>query len=274
MSYSCQLCNYYTSRRDNYERHSISKKHLKNKELNPDILEEPIYNKKDSNYNCKYCNKPFKYLQSMYRHIKYSCKYSNDEDFKELVRLMNLQLQSKDKQLELQLSQNEKQQKQIDKLMGKLQVLQITNNNTTNIQNNIQLLSYNETDVTHLTENDYIAALKKVTYCVKDIIERIHFNPKKPENMNIYISNMKDKYIMVYESGNWNLKNKTNEIDDLYDKKEMLLEEWLDKYQQQYPELRHKFEKYLNNKENDEVINVIKDEIKLMLYNNKKNILE
>ena len=85
---------------------------------------------------------------------------------------------------------------------------------------------------------------------------------------------MKDKYIMVYESGNWNLKNKTNEIDDLYDKKEMLLEEWLDKYQQQYPELRHKFEKYLNNKENDEVINVIKDEIKLMLYNNKKNILE
>ena len=32
----------------------------------------------------------------MYRHIKLYCKKSEDEDLKELVRLMNQQLQEKD----------------------------------------------------------------------------------------------------------------------------------------------------------------------------------
>ncbi len=40
------------------------------------------------------------------------------------------------------------------------------------------------------------------------MIEKIHFNPSKPENMNIYISNKKDKYLMIYEDGNWNIKQK------------------------------------------------------------------
>jgi hypothetical protein len=47
------------------------------------------------------------------------------------------------------------------------------------------------------------------------MIEKIHFNPDKPENMNIYISNMKNKYLMVYDGKNWNIANKTEEIDKL-----------------------------------------------------------
>ena len=39
-----------------------------------------------------------------------------------------------------------------------------------------------------------------------------------------------------------------------------------------YPELKDKFVKYLNNKEHDETLNMIKDEIKLMMYNNKSMI--
>lgn len=150
--------------------------------------------------------------------------------------------------------------------MGKLQV-NITNNIVQN--NHIQLFSYKETDTSHLTEKDYIQCIKKVTYCVKDLIEKIHFNPIKPENMNIYISNMKDKYLMVYEEGNWKLRNKMSEIDSLYNDKEILLEDWLSDHNE--PELREKFEKYLNNKENDETMNIIKDEIKMLLYNNQKN---
>jgi len=99
--------------------------------------------------------------------------------------------------------------------MDKLQVNHITNN--TFVQNNI--LSYRDTDVSHLTNKDYEKAIQKVNSCVKDMIEKIHFNPLKPENMNIYISNMKDKYIMIYEDGIWNIKNKTPELNELYDEK-------------------------------------------------------
>jgi hypothetical protein len=89
--------------------------------------------------------------------------------------------------------------------------------------------------------------------------------------MNIYISNMKDKYIMVYEDGNWNIKQKNDELSSLYDMKEMLLEDWLEAYGND--SLRQKFNKYLNNKSNEEIMHEIKENIKMMLYNKKNLIL-
>ena len=62
----------------------------------------------------------------------------------------------------------------------------------------IQLKSYRDTDISHLTDKDYASCIKQVNYCVKKLIEKIHYNKAKPENMNIYISNLKDKYLMVY----------------------------------------------------------------------------
>jgi hypothetical protein len=72
---------------------------------------------------------------------------------------------------------------------------------------------------------------------------------------------------MVYDGHNRNLANKKDELDRLYEEKEMMLEEWLETNPEK--ELKDKFLKYLNNKENDECLNRIKDEIKLMLYNKK-----
>jgi hypothetical protein len=168
-------------------------------------------------------------------------------------------------QTEFQI-QLQSQAKQIEKLMGKLEIT--GSFNTTNIQNNITLLSYRDTDVSHLTDEDYKKCIKKVNFCVKNMIECIHFNPLKPENMNIYISNMKDKYLMIYDGTNWNLANKRDELDKLYEDKEMLLEEWLETNQDAV--LKEKFVKYINNKEKDDCLNKIKEEIKLMMYNKAK----
>ena len=272
--YGCDPCNFYNVNKCKYERHLETKKHTENLSCKSKVSQKgPKSKSKVSDteeYACKYCGKVYKHKQSVNNHIKYNCDKNKDEDLKELVRLLNLQIQQKDDKIKTLSHQMEKQQKQIDKLVDKLQVTHITHNTTNNIQNNIKLLCYKDTDLSHLTNKDYMNAIKKVTYCVKDMIEKIHFNPSKPENMNIYISNMKDKYLMVYEDDNWNIKNKVTEIDNLYETKEMLLEEWLDEEQHKYPELRQKFEKYLNNKENDETMNLIKEEIKLMLYNKKK----
>jgi len=277
--YSCKICGFYNDNKSKYKRHIETIKHNNNisKSKVSQKGQESKSKVSQNDYECKYCGKVYKHKQSVNNHIKYRCKKNNDEDLKELVRLMNLQLVQKDHILTEQnneirtlSSQMKKQTKQIEKLMDKLKVTNITNNCITNIQNNIQLLSYSNTDISHLTNNDYISSLKKVTFCVKHLIEKIHFNPNKPENRNIYISNMKDKYIMIYEGGNWNIKNKFQELNDLYETKEMLLEEWLDEEQHKHPELKDKFNKYLNNKENDETMNLIKEEIKMMMYNKKK----
>jgi hypothetical protein len=161
------------------------------------------------------------------------------------------------------------QDKQIEKLMGKLEIHGSFNNNTIN---NITLLAYRDTDMSHLTTEDYIGFYKKVNHCVKQMIEKIHFNPAKPENMNIYISNMKDKYITIYDGSNWNLANRSKEIARLYEEKEMLLEEWLENNPN--PALKEKFLRYLKNKESDECLQHIMEEIKLMLYNKGNQMIK
>jgi hypothetical protein len=275
--YECKCCMFTTGLKSNYESHLITKKHLKLVQNRPNITQNiakisPISN----TFSCKYCSQGFKHKSSIYKHIKYTCTKSKDEDLKELVRLMNLKMDQKDKELDLhkktietQFKQLETQSKQIDKLVNKLEIH--GSFNTTNIQNNIQLLSFKDTDVSHLTDKDYAFCIKRVNFCVKSMIEKIHFNPAKPENMNIYISNLKDKYLMVYENGNWNIKTK-KELDYLYEQKEMMLEEWINE-QDKYPELKEKFIQYVHNKDNDETLNMIKDEIKLMMYN-KRLLLE
>ena len=260
MVFYCNNCDFKTELKANYNRHLQTKKHTINSEkvrLKLGLVRKKLgFSNKE--YVCKYCDKVYKHSSTLSSHIKYKCEKNKEEDLKELVRLMNLQLEKKEKQLE-------QKDKQIEKLMNKLQV-----NNITNIvqNNNIQLLSYKNTDISFLTDSDYVACLKKVTLCVKHLIEKIHFNPMKPENMNIFISNMRDKYIMLYDGDKWVLKNKDKEIEYLYENKEILLEEWLEENKNN--KIMHdKFIKYLNNKERDENMNTIKEEIKLMMYNKK-----
>ena len=281
MEYQCECCKYSTDKRFNYEKHLVSKKHImveengrrqqvvipESPQKQPVVIPETpqVAEKVASPFTCKYCEQKFKFKQSMYRHIKYTCTKNKDEDLRELVRLMNIQMEQQKQEFNKKI---ETQAKQIEKLMGKLEV---GNTFNTAIVNNIQLLGYRQTDVSHLTDQDYRSCIKRVNHCVKSMIEKVHFNPLKPENMNIYISNIKEKYIMVYDGANWNLANKKDELDRLYEEKEMMLEEWLDSNPDE--ELKKKFMKYLDNKDNDECLNRIKEEIKLMMYN-KQNMLQ
>ena len=244
--YTCEICKYITNQHSNYDRHLTTNKHKSKVKVSQS-------NSSVNKFSCKYCNKEYKHKQSVTNHIKYSCTQNKDEDLKELVRLMNQKIET--------------QAKQIEKLMYKLEI-----NGNINIQNNtvnnIHLLAYNNTDLSHLTDKDYMHCIKHVNYCVKKIIEKIHFNPEKPENMNIYISNIKDKYLMIYDGFNWKLSTKEYELEKIYEEKEILLEEWLEN--NDYPEIKEKFVRYINNKEKDDNLNEIKEDIKLMMYNKTK----
>ena len=258
MKFICELCKYETELKANLDKHMNTKRH------------KSLSSTEQIKHQCQYCGQNYKHRQSLSKHIKYSCMKNKDEDLKEFVRLLNVRLENQDKQIETQSKQIETQSKQIEKLMGKLEIT--GSFNTTNIHNNITLLAYEKTDTSHLTDDDYKKCIKKVNFCVKNLIEKIHFNPNKPENMNIYISNMKDKYLMVYDGTNWNLANKNDQLEKLYDDKEIMLEEWLETNKD--TEMKEKFLRYLNNKETDECINMIKEEIKLMMYNKKQICLK
>ena len=80
---------------------------------------------------------------------------------------------------------------------------------------------------------------------------------------------MKNGCVAVYNGNTWELKDKELAIEELMDSKEILLEEWLEDEQDKYPELKEKFDYYLNSKEDNQLLNQMKREIELYLYNNK-----
>ncbi len=248
---------------------TINKKTIKKVNIESTISQPKVNIESTSLFVCKYCERNFKFKQSMYRHIKYSCIKNKTEDLTELVRLLNNQLENQQNQLENQNNQLQTQSKQIEKLMGKLEINSSFNNNTIN-NNNITLLNYNDTDVSHLTDDDYKKCIKKVCFCVMGLIEKVHFNPDKPENMNVYISNIKNKYMMIYQNNKWNLTNK-NELDRLYDDKEFMIDQWIEENKD--PEMAKFFNRYLDLKKDDKTMQMITDEIKLLMFNNK-NLIE
>ena len=294
-TYDCKCCNFSTKLKSNYTRHLKTNKHKKSTESQHLVNQKSTFSQPKVNlleeknnthpFKCKYCDKNFKFKQSMYKHIKYTCKKNKDEDFQELARLLNekeKQLALKEQKMEKQLALKEtkmetemkRMQKQIDKLTNKLQIQNINQGIVQNGNNviNIQLLNHQDTDYSHLTPKDYINCITDCNKCVKTLIEKVHFNANKPENMNIYLSNIKGKYLMIYKDNTWQIQDKKTQVDDLYDNNEFVLGAWYDEYKEKYPNIIKSFQKYLQNRDENEALNNIKEEILVMLYNNRKMI--
>ena len=281
--YNCLSCDYHTNLKGDYTRHLQTNKHKnviqsypKLSKCYPNVIQSYPNNNPPSTkqHECKYCGKVYKYRSGLSKHIKYTCKKNKDEDFQELARLLN----EKEKQLALKETKMEaemkRMQKQIDKLTNKLQIQNINQGIVQNGNNviNIQLLNHQDTDYSHLTPKDYINCIQDCNKCVKTLIEKVHFNANKPENMNIYLSNIKGKYLMIYKDNTWQIQDKKTQVDDLYDNNEFVLEAWYDEYKEKYPSIIKSFQRYLQNRDGDEVLNNIKEEILVMLYNKRKMI--
>ena len=77
---------------------------------------------------------------------------------------------------------------------------------------------------------------------------------------------------MVYNDNVWQIHNKRDQIDDLFDYNEVILSKWYEDSKERYPEILNSFQKYLINKDDSDIINEVKHEILKMLYN-KRNVL-
>ena len=234
---------------------------------------------KNGRVECKYCKKTFLKKEYLNKHLKKYCKekkiYEEEEkqekehkeDLLKLVKLMNKKMNS----LEKQLKKRDKQLLELQKKTG------VTIGQQNNIQNNIKILAFNKTDMSHLKDKDYLKFLSHSNFCVPHMIKKLHFDPHKPENHNIYISNIKNNYVMIYDGKKWKLEDQKNVIDNMLDNSTFILEDkiedWI-KNGKKYPEIMEKFNRYIEKKENDEVLNKIKQEIKLILFNNRTLVLK
>ena len=251
-SLECTVCKYRTPIRCNFNKHITTEKHKKNILNAPKMsvnapklpVNAPIHSEiaPRNPLACVHCDKVFTHKPSMQRHMNHRCK--------------------KNKQLNLIKQQQKTIEIQQQLLAQRPQTINNTTNNTVNIQNHTYILPYKDTDTSHLTRKDYAFCVKQPDG-VKRLIEKIHFNPMKPENQNLTITNLTDKYMMVYDGFQWK-KVLKSELNKIYNHKESLLEEWVE----QDPALKEKFYEYIKTERKDVHLERI-EAIKLMMYNQK-----
>jgi hypothetical protein len=276
--YECDRCSKLFSRKESLSYHIT-------KNVCTGIYHD---NATDGEFQCKFCGKGFTTSTSMYRHVNHTCKIKKTEDKNRdliYIRLLELekqnkQFEEKSKKIDVLEEENKLLKKEVLSLKkNSTKVSKITNNNVKNVNNgivaNINLIGYGKEDLSKIDKKDILKAIQYGYDSTIKLTETLHFNPKHPEYHNVYITNVKDKYAMMFDGKNWNLTMKDDLINKIYDDKKNYIEENLDEFIDSLTISRKKaLERWLSTDDADDRIAKIKNEIKLLLYNKRNLILD
>ena len=212
--YSCVHCNFSSKIKTHYIRHLETKKHKKNIELVNSPKKPKEIKTIDININeeyfCDFCNSKFVTYSNKRRHELHRCKARLG------VSKINNSLKKKENEIKTLKSQ-------MKLLLSKVGTTNNTIiNNTTN--NTIQLNSYGNEDLSHITETLKTNLLHIPYGMIPKMIEVVHFNDKKPENKNIILANKKDNKIKIFSGNKWIYKNKEDTIKNLINEKYFILD--------------------------------------------------
>jgi len=277
--YKCELCNYNTHILTHYNKHIITRKHLRKKgelegELKGNIeglqsydlmsqnepqmsQNEPQMSQNEQNeFQCDFCESSFSTKANKRRHELHRCK--ENRDYKSL-----LVKAEKEKKILF---------KQIEKLIDKAGNNTITT--TYNTQNNIVLNNYGKEDLEHITDSYKTKLLQ--TYApsmmIPKLIKDIHFNDAIPENKNVVFPNKKENKLKVFKEGKWFYEDKTETINDLIDGKYNLIDVHYDEHMDKLNHIKkHKYSKFRDayDDNNKSVMNSLQTECEYILLNNR-----
>ena len=212
-------------------------------------------------YICKYCKKEYSKSCNLTRHMK-KCAEAQQANTK--LELIEYKKELSD------------MKKQIEKLLINVNYNNNSNNtsnNNSNNTNNITINNYGKENMEYITQ-DYLTSLFKIPYSsIQHLVKSIHFNPLHPENQNIKIPSRKEKFAKVYNSGNWELKNKKEVIESIVDNSYNIIECHYDDIKDYLEENKKcKFLLFKDNYEDDGLTkkNVEADTELIILNNSKK----
>jgi hypothetical protein len=230
VKYNCELCNFLTNQKNDYNRHLTTKKHKKKEETKGLLEEKKLKNPHKTSQNltnlsflphktsqnltnfpiCQYCQKSFKRKDNLKRHLEKYCKEKLKIDKDEFLMT---QLYEQKKMFEENQKEKEKLYAYIDKLIEKTGDTNINIENQTN--NQIILNNFGNEDISHISDK-FMQKLLSIPYVgVQKLIEKVHFNQKKPENKNIALTNKKEKMIKIFKNNKWKYKSKNEIMDEI-----------------------------------------------------------
>jgi hypothetical protein len=232
--------------------------------------------KEDKN-KCVKCDKILSSYKNKWRHEQ-KCKIKTtikDNTILEL-KMKNQELNNKFDEL---LKLCKIHPKKLQKINNQL----INNTNNGTINNTVNIVKFGSEDFNKiLSQSEILKILNRKMTSLEESIKTIHFNDKRPEFKNIYITNLKDQYAYVFDGNKFTVGLKSDILGELVDNHfeniEISIDEYKDKLQPKTVEVLDKFIEKMNNDMDEFIDNQHKKSypnfktfkvnlIKLMIYN-------
>ncbi|MBA42646.1 MAG: hypothetical protein CMF62_01380 [Magnetococcales bacterium] len=284
VEYNCKQCGFTTNKKSTYISHCNRKT-----PCIPKIESNLIDNTKNikntinkvSKHKCPYCDKKFSRSDSLKRHINKTCKFKIDMENNNEMIYNKLFQKIEDLKNDIDSKTFIKENNQHHQINYNAETInntknidarKTTNNITNNIQNNqnINVVSFGKEDMGFITDAVCKYLIDRGFKSIPKLVEFVHFNKNHPEYHNIYIPNFRKPYICIHGSGKWILRNRDETIEKLIDdKKDFLTEKFHNLKEELKPSSIKKFNRFLDQQDDDEVLDNLKQDIKLLLYNNR-----
>jgi hypothetical protein len=182
-------------------------------------------------------------------------------------------LETMQQKLDLYEKEREEMKAQIAMLLDKHAnpSVQTTNidNQTNNITININAFGKENTD--YLDDKAILACIGRVYKSIPSLLEKIHFDPKHPENHNIKITNKKLPYASVMGNNQkWKTVDRKDAIESMVLNGYNLLDEKYSENKEKIPTAKQQnFEGFQSKFESDdkEMMKQIKTEVDMMVLN-------
>ena len=229
--FTCDICNYTTKYKSNYNKH-----------LNRKIPCKPINPEKP--YSCLYCNITFTNRKNKYKH-QIVCPMNVKNTQNKLNELNNsyCQLHNEIKELKTLISNNSKKNIEV---------------NNYYLENNIEILinCYGNENRDYITDT-YMSKLLELPFgAIKKYVKQLHFNPEHPENNNMKITNKKQPYIYTYNNNKWSIKDKADILEDIVDNSYIVIDEHYE-YKESYlsDKLKYRYKNFQDKyKKKDKIL--------------------
>jgi hypothetical protein len=133
---------------------------------------------------------------------------------------------------------------------------------------NVNVVKFGQENLSFMTDDLYKQILSRGIQSVEVFVEHTHFNKKYPENHNIYISNIKSNCLVLYDGDKWIITRHDEKLEDMiYAKSDILCEKFKELESEMDPRDAFKFRKYLKIRDDSSTIDMIKDNLRLRMYN-------
>ena len=226
-------------------------------------------------FKCIICDENFKSRTTKWRHEKLCKNKTNEKERDDKIEKMEREILDQRKEMEFLKNQLQKALKIHPKTLQKINN-QLNNSGTINNVTIIQLGS--EDLITALNDKEKRFILDRQAMSLNHLVDLVHVSKKYKKFHNVYITNLQSTFAYKFDvkQNKFIAVNKNELLTDIVDSRMYDIQKFYDEI---YPELEPKkaaqIKKFIDRmgNEEDELKDIKKEEIKLILYNNIDKIL-